>query len=71
MSRTDYLNDLIPAIESRSGTFVEFRPFKGWWLDNYDYPRYLGDEGDYIGRNWREAEQCLRRVFKERMHGSR
>jgi hypothetical protein len=62
-TRTDQLTAHIPAIEIRSGTFVAFRPFRGWWLCNIDLPRHFGDDGDYLGANWREAEAALKWLY--------
>jgi hypothetical protein len=58
MTRHDYLQAMIDASLSSDG-YAEFRPFAGWWLVFPD-GRYFGDDGEYLGRNWREAEATLK-----------
>lgn len=60
-TRADYLQQLWDTLKrpDYSDAAPEFRPFKGWYLV-YDEPAYLGDEGNYIGRNWQDAEKEIR-----------
>ena len=61
MTRTEYLNKIIA--ESRPDEteewFMEFRGRGGWWLCPSE-SRWVGDEGSYMGPDWREAEKSLR-----------
>jgi hypothetical protein len=63
VTRATYLqaivDDLTPPEEFLA---VEFIPFRGWHLCGE--PRWFEDSGkDFIGRNWREAETMLRKLF--------
>lgn len=56
-NKTGYLNSLL---QNKRDFQVEFRPFQGWYVDGGD-PRYFGDNGDYLGKDWRQAIYWLGR----------
>jgi hypothetical protein len=65
VTRTQYLQELWDTSKPSyfgSGA-LEYRPFKGWFIV-YDEPAYLGDDGNYIGWWWREAEETIRVLCK-------
>jgi hypothetical protein len=37
---------------------IVYRPFKGWYAEP-DEGRYFGDEGEWLGDNWREALETI------------
>jgi hypothetical protein len=41
---------------------IEFRPGAGWYAIA-DEPRHFNDDGEYLGRDWREAEKALRKLI--------
>lgn len=61
MSRTDFLQNL--ADELRADDQVEFAiaylPGIGWWGTPTE-SRHFGDEGEFLGENWQQAEKTLR-----------
>ena len=42
--------------------FVEFRPFKGWFMV-FPESRWLGDEGEYLG-DYQQARKTIRFLLK-------
>ena len=42
--------------------FVEFRGAGGWWAVASDC-RWFGDAGEYLGRNWQQAEKTIKYLF--------
>jgi hypothetical protein len=67
MTRAQYLQSLWDTL--RPAYFgagkLEFRPFKGWFIV-YDEPAFIGDDGNYIGQNWKLAEETIRQVCGKR-----
>lgn len=42
--------------------WVEYRPFAGWYALP-DYPRYFGDDGVFLGKNYQDALKQLEFFF--------
>lgn len=42
--------------------YLEFRGRGGWWV-NADDSRYIGDNGEYLGQDWRDAKQGIKQLF--------
>lgn len=63
MTKTEKLNALLDEFlkDEHGDVFIEFRPFHGWFA--IGEPRYIGDKGEYLGRDYREAEQTIPFLF--------
>lgn len=68
MTRTQYLNGVLLAHldlkewpDKYYRPFVEYRAGEGWYLV-FPERRYFGDEGEYLGGVWQDAELCLSRM---------
>ena len=58
-SRTDHLQSLWNQRPAQFGAATpEYRPFRGWYLV-YDEPVSFGEDGTYLGYNWKEAEEMI------------
>jgi hypothetical protein len=44
--------------------WVEYRPFNGYYIC-WEWVRYIGDEGEYIGSNYKEAREYLIYLYKD------
>lgn len=42
--------------------FIEYRPFHGWYCVFYEV-RYFYDQGEFLGRNYKDALKMLERLF--------
>jgi hypothetical protein len=64
MTKTEYLQNLADSLKSdRDYEFViEFRPFMGWFAVP-DEQRWIGDRGEYLGLDWKQAEYTIRSLF--------
>jgi len=69
MNRQQYLQSLVdqPLVDHESSDdpdfwFVEFRGGGGWWAVASDC-RWFGDAGEYLGRNWQQAEKTIKYLF--------
>jgi hypothetical protein len=60
MNKTELLNRLLGEQDEDAFDFnyVEFRPNNGWYLC-WSYPRHIGDEGIYLGSNYKESYDYL------------
>jgi hypothetical protein len=60
MSKGDKLQAL--ALELRTDYqyrfWIEYRPGHGWY-GVAEEPRWIGDEGEYLGSNYRDARESL------------
>ena len=68
MTRTEYLTDILLSYLDTTEwpdpyyrPFVEFRLGVGWYLV-FPESRYIGDDGEPLGQDWRQAEQTLARL---------
>jgi len=61
MTRTEYLQQLADdrRTEDQYQFAIEYRGGSGWWAVAKDDARYWGDDGEPLGRNWREAEDTI------------
>ncbi len=64
MTRTAYLESVLQSLDNDDALSLVFKPYRGWYLCGE--PRWIGDNGeDWIGKNWREAEKELRKLWKQ------
>lgn len=64
MNKTEFLNQLLAEQLGQQdlGCYVQYRQRHGWWLI-YDEARYIGDDGTFLGVDWKHAEKTLKRMF--------
>lgn len=64
MTKADYLQRVANELRENDQWDFEivFRPGKGWYGITEE-PRYWGDDGEYLGENWGEAEKALRNIL--------
>ena len=60
MTRTEYLQQIADELRTdyQYQFTIEYRRGSGWWAVA-DEMRYWYDEGEYLGRDWKEAEDTL------------
>jgi hypothetical protein len=65
MTRTVFLNNLLEQSlkDAHGNWFIEWRPFKGWYAVP-DSCRYWGDNGEFLGENWKRAVRGIRDLFE-------
>lgn len=57
MSKTERLNNALAEM-GRGDLYAEYRPGTGWWLCGEE-ARYIGDDGDWLASNWRDALDAI------------
>lgn len=69
MTQTDYLNEILKSRldpkewpDKYCRPRVEFRGFSGWYLV-FPKSRWFGDDGEYLGACWQDAERYLVRLI--------
>lgn len=64
MNRREYLQAIADATrtDDQHEFDIEFRPFNGWWAVASE-SRWFGDNGEYLGATWWEAEKTLRVIL--------
>lgn len=61
MTRREYLQKLWNGTPLLIEVEIRFVPARGWKVVPME-ARYFDDTGDYIGRDWREAERYIRKL---------
>ena len=61
ISRITYLQNLADSLRTADQYefYIEFRPFHGWFAVSCDL-RWHGDNGEYLGACWQEADKAIR-----------
>lgn len=58
-TKTEHLQTLWDSIPYLMEATIEFKGIAGWWVTP-EQQRWWGDNGDYAGRNFQEAEAYIR-----------
>lgn len=56
------LNELLKEDVRIETWWIEYRPFSGWY-SVCDYPRFSGDDGVFLGKNYQEAFKNMEVLF--------
>lgn len=59
-SRREFLQEVADELrlDDQYEFWIEFRGAAGWWAVASE-ARWFGDQGEYLGRDWRQAELTL------------
>jgi hypothetical protein len=60
-NKTTELTELIPA-DQLDQWYIKYRQRHGWWLVCVE-PRHLGDDGTFLGVDWKHAKKTLEAMF--------
>lgn len=64
-TKTEHLQALWDTLApTYAACHIVYRPFSGWYSCG-DEPKHFGDDGDYLGFNAAQAEDCIRDLWAD------
>lgn len=67
MNKTDILQQMIDDIQKERpeiGDWIaEYKGKSGWWVFPCE-PRFIGDNGEFLGKNYKQAKHAIIELFE-------